>query len=150
MLKKSLSMTIAIATLLGVLWQNQGAIQASGREIACSEKILNTVAGRKRQTQVATLTTKWNNGRTYREKVFFTAGTNGVYLNWENSEDKFLININGSAFSLRRGNNWQVYQGTCKKWSGFTEDNLSWSNNGIEGSAYSYPDQVAGTFYLGF
>ena len=142
MLKKSLSMTITIATLLVVLWQTEGATQSSGREIACSQIINDFKDG--------TLTTKWNNGRTHREKVFFTAGTNGVYLNWENSEDKFLININGSAFSLRRGNNWQVYQGTCKKWSGFTEDNLSWSNNGIEGSAYSYPDQVAGTFYLGF
>jgi len=144
MLKKSLSMTITIATLLGVLWSTQGTTQGRKSEIACSQ-VINS-----RPNRDGILTTKWNNGRTYREKVFFTAGTNGVYLNWENSEDKFLININGSAFSLRRGNNWQVYQGTCKKWSGFTEDNLSWSNNGIEGSAYSYPDQVAGTFYLGF
>ena len=142
MLKKSLSITIAIATLLGVLWQNQGAIQASGTESACSQ-IINS------GTKSGTLTTKWDNGRTYREKVFFTVGTNGVYLNWENSQNKFLINTGGSAFSLERGNNWQVFRGTCKIWRGFTEDNLSYSNYGIEGSAYSYPDKVAGTFYLG-
>jgi len=142
MLKKSLSMTIAIATLLGVLWQNQGAIQASGREIACSEKILNTVAGRKRQTQVATLTTKWNNGRTYTENVFLTVDTNGVYLKWENSQDRFLIKTNGSAFELVRGQNWQTYRGTCRA--------TDRPGVYIEGSAYSYPDQVAGTFLLRF
>lgn len=132
MLKKSLSMTITIATLLVVLWQTEGATQSSGREIACSQIINDFKDG--------TLTTKWNNGRTYTENVFLTVDTNGVYLNWENSQDRFLIKTNGSAFELVRGQNWQTYRGTCRA------TDIPGVN--IEGSAYSYPDQVAGTFLL--
>jgi len=136
MLKKSLSMTIAIATLLGVLWSTQGTTQGRKSEIACSQ-VINS-----RPNRDGILTTKWNNGRTYREKVFFTAGTNGVYLNWENSQDRFLIKTNGSAFELVRGQNWQTYRGTCRA--------TDRPGVYIEGSAYSYPDQVAGTFLLRF
>lgn len=134
MLKKSLSMTITIATLLGVLWSTQGTTQGRRSEIACSQVITN------RPHRDGILTTKWNNGRTYTENVFLTVDTNGVYLNWENSQDRFLIKTNGSAFELVRGQNWQTYRGTCRA------TDIPGVN--IERSAYSYPDQVAGTFLL--
>jgi len=136
MLKKSLSMTIAIATLLGVLWSTQGTTQGRKSEIACSQ-VINS-----RPNRDGILTTKWNNGRTYTENVFLTVDTNGVYLKWENSQDRFLIKTNGSAFELVRGQNWQTYRGTCRA--------TDRPGVYIEGSAYSYPDQVAGTFLLRF
>ena len=141
MLKKSLSRTITIATLLVVLWQTEGTTQSSGREIACSQVITN------RPDRDGTLTTKWNNGRTYRENVFLTVDTNGVYLKWENSQDRFLIKTNGSAFELVRGQNWQTYRGTCRETYNIGDIR---PRVYIEGSAYSYPDQVAGTFLLRF
>jgi len=134
MLKKSLSMTITIATLLGVLWSTQGTTQGRKSEIACSQ-VINS-----RPNRDGILTTKWNNGRTYTENVFLTVDTNGVYLKWENSQDRFLIKTNGSAFELVRGQNWQTYRGTCRA--------TDRPGVYIEGSAYSYPDQVAGTFLL--
>jgi len=136
MLKKSLSMTITIATLLGVLWSTQGTTQGRKSEIACSQ-VINS-----RPNRDGILTTKWNNGRTYTENVFLTVDTNGVYLKWENSQDRFLIKTNGSAFELVRGQNWQTYRGTCRA--------TDRPGVYIEGSAYSYPDQVAGTFLLRF
>jgi hypothetical protein len=137
MLKKSLSVTITIATLLIVLWQTEGTTQVNKREIACSN-IINGYPSRD-----GFLKTKWNNGRTYEENVVLTVGTNGAYLNWENSQDKFLVNTNGSTFELVRGQNWQTYRGVCQE-----SDSGSRSTYEIEGSAYSYPDNVAGTFVL--
>ncbi|MFN7200754.1 MAG: hypothetical protein ACK5VD_00985 [Aphanizomenon sp.] len=143
-------MTITIVTLLAFLYQTQGNTQSRPRtnnsNNYCIQRINESL--RSSGSRKARLTTKWNNGNTYVENVFFSGGSGGYYLNWENSQDKFLVNINGNKFQLTRGQNWQTYNGVCTNKYGWTSDGLSVSRYVIEGNAYSYPDQVSGTFNL--
>lgn len=120
--------------------------------IAQAKDSCETVLRGLRTERGVILTTNWNTGERFDEKVFISKSSNGssYYIRWNNSNDWFRIDFSGGDFSFTRGNNWQKYVGECR----FVTGNFGSDGQGasdlpvVRGSATSYPNLHTAKFIL--
>ncbi|MCA6606052.1 MAG: hypothetical protein LW851_10655 [Pseudanabaena sp. CoA8_M7] len=93
-----------------------------------------------------TLTTTWNNGQRYVERVFLKKVSGTTYFGWFDTSGAntiwFPLVFNSEGhFYFNRGNNWQLFSGgRCQlMFNGGTE---------VVGEAFSYPNNTGGSFTL--
>jgi|GEM_PF-2680174 len=117
----------------------------------CGDRTLALLARYSMRSGEAILTTDWNTGEHFDEKVFISKSSNGTYyMRWDHSDDWFRIDFSGSNFSFTRGDNWQKYVGGCSSGSSATGPNGESGRDfpEVNGSATSYPNLHTARFRI--
>ncbi len=132
--------SLALATLSVGLCSSPAQAQRKG-----CEGILLGLRGK------AVLTTDWNTGEHFEEKVFISKSSDGsYYIRWNNSSDWFKLNFSGFDFNFKRDSYQQKFVGKCARESGgFGSDGMGVSSYPVvRGSAIEYTKGHTAKFTL--